>query len=94
MLGIHISVAVAWQRASAGDWMAYAADVSRRSTSPAQPAADTRPTQPEGHPDSCISDVARALSLRALNDYHDTFASSPATFLPPGAPGGVTTPEA
>jgi uncharacterized protein YidB (DUF937 family) len=44
MLGIHISVAVAWQRASAGDWMAYAADISRRSTSPAQPAADTRPT--------------------------------------------------
>ncbi len=30
MLGIHISVAVAWQRASAGDWMAYAAEVSRR----------------------------------------------------------------
>ena len=31
MLGIHIDVAVAWQRASAGDWMTYAADVSRRS---------------------------------------------------------------
>ncbi len=30
MLGIHISVAVAWQRASAGDWMNYAAEVSRR----------------------------------------------------------------
>lgn len=30
MLGIHITVAVAWQRASAGDWTAYAADVSRR----------------------------------------------------------------
>jgi hypothetical protein len=30
MLGIHIDVAVAWQRASAGDWAAYAADVSRR----------------------------------------------------------------
>lgn len=30
MLGIHIDVAVAWQRASAGDWTAYAADVSRR----------------------------------------------------------------
>ena len=29
-LGIHISVAVAWQRASAGDWAAYAAAVSRR----------------------------------------------------------------
>ncbi|MFG1616169.1 hypothetical protein ACGFI3_25690 [Nonomuraea wenchangensis] len=29
MLGIHI--AVAWQRASSGDWMTYAADISRRS---------------------------------------------------------------
>ena len=27
--GIHISVAVAWQRASAGDWTSYAADYSR-----------------------------------------------------------------
>jgi len=30
MLGIHIDVAVAWQHASTGDWMTYAADVSRR----------------------------------------------------------------
>jgi hypothetical protein len=30
MLGIHISVAAAWQRASAGDWTDYAADYSRR----------------------------------------------------------------
>jgi len=30
MLGIHISVAVAWQRASASDWTDYAAEVSRR----------------------------------------------------------------
>lgn len=30
MLGIDISVAVAWQRASAGDWTSYAADYSRR----------------------------------------------------------------
>lgn len=30
MLGIHISVAAAWQRASNGDWTDYAADVSRR----------------------------------------------------------------
>jgi hypothetical protein len=39
MLGIHIdvAVAVAWQRASAGDWMTYAADVSRRT------AKDNRP---------------------------------------------------
>ncbi|MGH3514710.1 MAG: hypothetical protein ACRDRB_20915, partial [Pseudonocardiaceae bacterium] len=31
MLGIHIDVATAWQRASAGDWTTYAADLSRRS---------------------------------------------------------------
>ena len=30
LLGIHISVAVKWQRASAGDWTNYAAEVSRR----------------------------------------------------------------
>jgi hypothetical protein len=30
LLGIHVSVAVAWQRASAGDWLRYAAEVSRR----------------------------------------------------------------
>ena len=30
LLGIHIKVAVAWQRASACDWMTYAADVSHR----------------------------------------------------------------
>jgi hypothetical protein len=30
LLGIHVTVAVAWQRASAGDWAAYAAEVSRR----------------------------------------------------------------
>ncbi|MEU8265036.1 hypothetical protein AB0C02_31060 [Micromonospora sp. NPDC048999] len=30
MLGIHISVAAAWQRTSAGDWTTYAAVVSRR----------------------------------------------------------------
>jgi hypothetical protein len=29
-LGIHIAVAVAWQRASSGDWTTYAADISRR----------------------------------------------------------------
>ncbi|MFJ7146836.1 hypothetical protein ACIQVT_01265 [Streptomyces sp. NPDC100445] len=29
-LGIHTDVAVAWQRLSAGDWTAYANEVSRR----------------------------------------------------------------
>ena len=32
LLGIHISVAVQWQRASSGDWARYAAEVSGRST--------------------------------------------------------------
>ena len=43
MLGIHISVAVPWQRASAGDWMAYAADVSRRTSQ--QPVPSRHETQ-------------------------------------------------
>lgn len=34
--GIDITVAVKWQRAAAGDWAAYAAEVSRR-TSPQHP---------------------------------------------------------
>jgi hypothetical protein len=42
MLGIHISAAVQWQRASAGDWMTYAADVSRRR----QPKAPARSCHP------------------------------------------------
>lgn len=29
VLGVHIQVAVQWQKASAGDWASYAADVSR-----------------------------------------------------------------
>ena len=32
MLGIHIKVAVQWQQAAAGDWAAYAADISRRNS--------------------------------------------------------------
>lgn len=30
MLGIHIAVAVQWQRATSGDWGSYAAEISRR----------------------------------------------------------------
>jgi len=30
LLGIHIAVATAWQRASSGDWTNYAADINRR----------------------------------------------------------------
>ena len=35
MLGIHITVAVAWQQASAGDWTGYAAEVARRTNAKA-----------------------------------------------------------
>ena len=37
-LGLTIDVAVSWQRLSAGDWMAYAADVSGRTSKKTPPA--------------------------------------------------------
>ncbi|MGW1405395.1 hypothetical protein [Streptomyces sp. NPDC002403] len=41
-LGIDITVAVKWQRAAAGDWAAYAAEVSQRPVSTGQyPASNT-----------------------------------------------------
>jgi hypothetical protein len=40
MPGIHITVAVAWQRASSGDWANYAAEVSRRAITRPQSAAE------------------------------------------------------
>jgi len=42
-LGISTDVAVTWQRLSAGDWAAYAADVSRRTTP--EPVPSRRETQ-------------------------------------------------
>jgi hypothetical protein len=56
MLGIHISVAVQWQRASAGDWTAYAADVSRRTRQNRAPAS---PIRGEAIPTVLIPDSAR-----------------------------------
>lgn len=41
LLGVHISVAVKWQRASSGDWTGYAAEVSRRA-----PHSTLTPTAP------------------------------------------------
>jgi hypothetical protein len=54
MLGIHISVAVAWQRAAAGDWAAYAAEISRRSRPAGTPHG---PAQPQPHTHSDSSDI-------------------------------------
>jgi hypothetical protein len=45
MLGIHIAVAVAWQRASAGDWTNYAAEISRRGN--ATPTAAAKGREPQ-----------------------------------------------
>jgi hypothetical protein len=42
LLGLHISVAVQWQHAAAGDWTGYAAEVSRRN-GPAQHHDDQHP---------------------------------------------------
>ena len=41
LLGIHISVAVTWQRASSGDWTNYAANYSRRQHTPNKLADST-----------------------------------------------------
>ncbi|MGW2102819.1 hypothetical protein ACWCPX_35075 [Streptomyces olivaceoviridis] len=43
-LGIDITVAVKWQRAAAGDWGAYAAEIVRRN-SKADPCTDVRPAR-------------------------------------------------
>ncbi len=43
MLGIHIGVAVQWQKISSGDWAAYAADVSRRTRPQPVPSRHTAP---------------------------------------------------
>ncbi|WP_371792966.1 site-specific integrase [Streptomyces sp. NBC_01471] len=40
MLGVHVGVAVAWQRASGGDWMTYAAAVAARCASRPQTGSD------------------------------------------------------
>jgi hypothetical protein len=43
MLGIDIQAAIRWQHAAAGDWMTYAADISRRRSSNPSPTADFSP---------------------------------------------------
>jgi len=45
MLGIHIGVAVQWQKISSGDWAAYAADVGRRTTTQPVPSRHETPAR-------------------------------------------------
>lgn len=61
MLGIHISVAVAWQRASAGDWTAYAGDYSRRGE-----AARQRVTRPVAYDPELAEDPTIEGTFRQL----------------------------
>jgi len=44
MLGIHIKAAIQWQHLSNGDWTSYAAGVSERSSSSANPATSNNRT--------------------------------------------------
>ena len=57
MLGIHITVAVAWQRAAAGDWAAYAAEISRRN----RPAGTDHAPNLRGIQTVAIPDSAREI---------------------------------
>ncbi|MCW2897272.1 MAG: hypothetical protein JWO75_6761 [Actinomycetia bacterium] len=45
-LGVHIKAAVQWQKISSGDWAAYAADVSRRTTRQAVSSRHETPGRP------------------------------------------------
>lgn len=48
MLGISIHTAVDWQQATSGDWMTYAAEVSRRTPcQPRMPTSRDRPSRPQ-----------------------------------------------
>jgi hypothetical protein len=46
MLGISLHTAVDWQKTASGDWMTYAADVSRRNPSRPQGGKITKPCPP------------------------------------------------
>jgi hypothetical protein len=88
MLGIHITVAVQWQRASAGDWTGYAADVSRRTRalSPAELGRPSQPCQPRfpGLP-------PESTPASSGNDGSCSSACPPANSLPQPARSSITT---
>ena len=45
-LGIHVQVAVQWQKIAGGDWAAYAADISRRGHAQERTRAAGQPADP------------------------------------------------
>jgi hypothetical protein len=71
LFGIHINAAATWQRASAGDWTAYAAKVSRR----------THPRT--GIQTVLIADVARA-GPRQPGQARHAASPPPNSQVPPG----------
>jgi hypothetical protein len=52
LLGIHISVAASWQRASSGDWTGYAAPTTAVDTAQRTTQVTTPKPDPERHSDS------------------------------------------
>ena len=89
MLGIHISVAVAWQHASAGDWTNYAADYSRRQTFQVQrcrsgPLHSTRSDRLARH-SGTVPGRVRPGSDRGGG----VLVSAPAPVLPPDLTAGL-----
>src|SRR5207248_12751 len=71
MLGTHIDVAVAWQRASFGGWMTYAAEVSRRRSEDgrADAADEVETRQIRGTADDASPALEEA---RVLGHWHGT----------------------
>ena len=72
LLGIHIKVAVAWQRASAGDWTTYAADYSHRNQPPPRTPNRSLGHASERHSDSWNNRVHQSRARRNL-DRHPTY---------------------
>lgn len=66
MRGFHVQVAMQWHKASAGDWAAYAAHVSRRSSPGPAPSAPTAPRQQGSRMNSnntCVTSTGGPLIL-------------------------------
>jgi hypothetical protein len=58
-LGIHVQAAIQWQKISAGDWAAYASDVSRRGYAQERAQARDQPADPLPVPKGHVPDAPR-----------------------------------
>ena len=83
MLGIHITVAVAWQRASAGDWAAYAADSQPPDTAPTR-GIQTVAIRDSARAGPCLAWTATPPNRRRLPRRRRPLGRSRAGTSPPG----------